>query len=80
MVLSAQTPRSTLALWSAPRSRSTAFERMMRARGDFTVLHEPFSHLANYGSTTVDDEVISSERNTSKSSAPTWMGVPAPSR
>jgi hypothetical protein len=50
-----------LVLWSAPRSRSTAFERMMRERGDFTVLHEPFSHLADYGTTTVDDEVISSE-------------------
>ncbi len=50
-----------LALWSAPRSRSTAFERMMCARGDFTVLHEPFSHVANYGSTTVDDELITSE-------------------
>ncbi len=50
-----------LALWSAPRSRSTAFERMMRARGDLTVLHEPFSHLANYGSTTVCEEVITSE-------------------
>ncbi|PRY22034.1 hypothetical protein [Pseudosporangium ferrugineum] len=50
-----------LALWSAPRSRSTAFERMMRERGDLTVLHEPFSHLANYGSTTVDGEEITSE-------------------
>lgn len=50
-----------LALWSAPRSRSTAFERMMRERGDFTVLHEPFSHLANYGSTTVDGAEIRSE-------------------
>lgn len=50
-----------LALWSAPRSRSTAFERMMRERGDFTVLHEPFSHLANYGSTTVDGVEIRSE-------------------
>jgi hypothetical protein len=51
-----------LALWSAPRSRSTAFERMMRERGDFTVLHEPFSHLANYGSTTVDGREIRTER------------------
>jgi Sulfotransferase domain len=50
-----------VALWSAPRSRSTAFERMMHARGDFTVLHEPFSHVANYGSTTVDGEVITTE-------------------
>jgi hypothetical protein len=50
-----------LALWSAPRSRSTAFERMMRQRGDFTVLHEPFSHLANYGSTVVDGREIHTE-------------------
>jgi sulfotransferase family protein len=50
-----------LALWSAPRSRSTAFEQMMRQRGDFTVLHEPFSHRANYGSTVVDGAEIRTE-------------------
>lgn len=50
-----------LALWSAPRSRSTAFEQMMRQRGDFTVVHEPFSHLANYGSTVVDGVEIRTE-------------------
>lgn len=33
----------------------------MRERGDFTVLHEPFSHLANYGSTTVDGREVRSE-------------------
>lgn len=38
-----------LALWSAPRSRSTAFLRMMAERGDFTVVHEPFSHVADFG-------------------------------
>jgi hypothetical protein len=37
---------SLLALWSAPRSRSTAFLRMMTERGDHAVLHEPFSELA----------------------------------
>ena len=31
-----------LALWATFRSISTAFERMMRERGDFTVFHEPF--------------------------------------
>ena len=31
-----------LALWAVPRSRSTAFEHMMRVRGDYTCLHEPF--------------------------------------
>lgn len=32
-----------LALWSAPRSVSTAFERMIMARRDHAVVHEPFS-------------------------------------
>ena len=31
-------------LWSVPRSVSTGFERMMMERGDFTVIHEPFSY------------------------------------
>jgi hypothetical protein len=31
-----------LALWAVPRSTSTAFEWMMRQRGDMTCLHEPF--------------------------------------
>ncbi len=38
-----------LALWSAPRSRSTAFFRMMIERGDFTAVHEPFSYLEGLG-------------------------------
>lgn len=54
--------RLLLALWSAPRSRSTAFERMVMERGDFTVLHEPFSHLADFGSATVGDITVRSER------------------
>jgi hypothetical protein len=31
-----------VALWSHPRSMSTATERIMRERGDCTVFHEPF--------------------------------------
>lgn len=31
-----------IALWAVPRSTSTAFERMMRERGDLDCLHEPF--------------------------------------
>jgi Sulfotransferase domain len=50
-----------LALWSAPRSRSTAFLTMMAQRGDYFVLHEPFSHVADFGSTTVGDRVVRSE-------------------
>ena len=38
-----------LMLWSAPRSRSTAFYRMMIERGDFTGVHEPFSRLEVFG-------------------------------
>ncbi|MCB1882937.1 MAG: hypothetical protein KDG89_02900 [Geminicoccaceae bacterium] len=33
-----------VALWSHPRSTSTAFERVMRARGDMDCLHEPFMY------------------------------------
>jgi hypothetical protein len=31
-------------LWAHPRSMSTAIERVMRERGDFCCLHEPFLH------------------------------------
>jgi hypothetical protein len=39
-----------------PRSRSTAFFRMMAERGDFTVLHEPFSNRAEFGKVEVADK------------------------
>jgi hypothetical protein len=42
-----------LMLWSAPRSRSTAFYRMMIERGDFTGVHEPFSRVAVFGNTEI---------------------------
>jgi hypothetical protein len=45
-----------LALWSAPRSTSTAFFRMMLERDDFQVLHEPFSYLAEFGYVDVDGD------------------------
>jgi hypothetical protein len=38
-----------LVMWSPPRCRSTAFLRMMHQRGDFDVVHEPFSHLMDFG-------------------------------
>ena len=34
-----------IALWVHPRSLSTAMERIFMERGDFTVLHEPFSYV-----------------------------------
>jgi hypothetical protein len=45
-----------LMLWGTPRSRSTAFFRMMAERGDFTVVHEPFSYLAEFGHADVAGE------------------------
>lgn len=36
---------TVVALWTHPRSLSTAFERIMMERGDFKILHEPFSYL-----------------------------------
>ncbi|MFL6139309.1 MAG: sulfotransferase family protein [Frankiaceae bacterium] len=50
-----------LALWSLPRSRSTAFFRMMIERGDFHALHEPFSNLAEFGQVDVAGHVARSE-------------------
>jgi hypothetical protein len=36
-------------LWSTPRSRSTAFLRMMIERGDFTAINEPFTYVTRFG-------------------------------
>ena len=47
-------------LWSAPRSRSTAFFRMMAERGDFTMVHEPFSYLAEFGQADIAGERVTS--------------------
>jgi Sulfotransferase domain len=53
---------SILALWSAPRCRSTAFARMMAERGDFRMLHEPFSHVMNFGEADVGGRLVRSEQ------------------
>lgn len=50
-----------LALWSAPRCRSTAFLRMIAERRDFLVIHEPFSQLADFGEITVAGRLVTSE-------------------
>jgi hypothetical protein len=52
-----------LALWSAPRCRSTPFLRMMAERGDRFVLHEPFSHVVDFGEAEVGDRVVRSEQD-----------------
>lgn len=50
-----------LALWSAPRCRSTAFFRMMLERGDFQAIHEPFSNLAEFGAASLAGATVSGE-------------------
>lgn len=40
-------------LWSVPRARSTAFLRMMTERGDYLVVHEPFSRVTDFGEVSV---------------------------
>jgi hypothetical protein len=47
-----------LALWSAPRSMSTAFFRMMAERDEFTLVHEPFSELAAGRPATVGEQKL----------------------
>lgn len=49
-----KTPRSgALILWSVPRARSTAFERMMFERQDHLTIHEPFSRVCDFGESQV---------------------------
>lgn len=52
-----------LALWSAPRSRSTAFARMMAERNDRVVVHEPFSQVVDFGEVKVAGRVAHSEQD-----------------
>ena len=52
-----------LALWSAPRCRSTAFARMMTERDDRVVVHEPFSRVVDFGEVEVGDRVAHTEQD-----------------
>ena len=52
-----------LALWSAPRCRSTAFARMMTERNDRVVVHEPFSRVVDFGEVEVVDRVARTEQD-----------------
>lgn len=49
-------------LWSAPRSRSTAFFRSIVERGDFLALHEPLEGLAYIGPIEVRDQPLKDVR------------------
>ena len=52
-----------LALWSAPRCRSTAFARMMTERDDRVVVHEPFSRVVDFGEVKVGDRIAHTEQD-----------------
>lgn len=56
-------PIPVLALWSAPRSRSTAFARMMTERKDRVVVHEPFSQVVDFGEVKVGEQAARSEQD-----------------
>lgn len=47
--------RPPIVLWAVPRSVSTAFERVMRARGDLIVFSEPFSGAYYFSEERVSD-------------------------
>ncbi|OXM42620.1 sulfotransferase family protein [Amycolatopsis alba] len=51
-----------IALWAAPRSRSTAFFRSMIQLGGLVTLHEPFCNIVDYGRTEVLGDEITSHR------------------
>ena len=50
-----------VALWSVPRSISTAFERVFVERDDFEVLHEPFSASYYYSEDRLSDRYADEE-------------------
>jgi hypothetical protein len=54
------------ALWTHPRSISTAFERVMIERGDFKILHEPFSYYyyVKQDNATIEQEYVDPEHPT----------------
>lgn len=55
-----------IALWTHPRSISTAFERVMIERKDLTVLHEPFSYYyyVHRNEGTIEQEYVDPEHPT----------------
>lgn len=56
-------PSRVIALWAAPRSRSTAFFRSMIQLGGLVALHEPFCNVVDYGRTTVLDREVTTHRD-----------------
>ncbi|MEK9620667.1 MAG: sulfotransferase family protein [Alphaproteobacteria bacterium] len=53
-----------IALWAVPRSTSTAFEWMMRQRGDLDCLHEPFGEAWYQGEDPLWPRFVPGEKTT----------------
>ena len=64
-----------LALWATPRSTSTAFEWMMRQRGDFRCLHEPFGVPYYRGADRRTTRFDENPQDMSITYASTWQDV-----
>ncbi len=65
-------PPMFLTLWATPRSTSTAFEWMMRQRGDFTCFHEPWNELYYYGEDRVSRRDADVDARPGHTYAATW--------
>ena len=66
-----------LTLWATPRSTSTAFEWMMRQRGDFECFHEPWNELYYYGEDRVSDRDAHVEAKPGHTYAAVWNQLTA---
>ena len=64
-----------LTLWATPRSTSTAFEWMMRQRGDFDCFHEPWNELYYYGEDRRSDRDDDVEAKPGHTYAATWTDL-----
>lgn len=64
-----------LVLWATPRSTSTAFEWMMRMRGDFVCLHEPFGPAYYRGVDRRTTRPGENELESTRSYASTWQEI-----
>ena len=69
-----------LVLWATPRSTSTAFEWMMRQRGDFECYHEPWNELYYYGEDRVSQRDAQVEARPGHTFDATWEHLITTSR
>ena len=70
-----------IVLWAVPRSTSTAFEWMMRQRGDLNCLHEPFGEAWYQAEDSLWPRLTDGEKITPGLTRETvWQDIPTRSR